>query len=185
MKTLTHYISVVVILLGLAVTGCATDAQDASSSVDMTQERQAVQDAIRAYFDGYEAGEWSQVEPVLTASDDFQFFGTDSAEVSRSTSQFQQQLSYDWQLMDGIEIGEMRNVSLVIDPDGEVTTAMYEARFSGEPEGGGDRFSALVRFAHTLRKEEGAWRLVQGMGTVPTSGESSAEYVEQMQDAAE
>lgn len=162
-----------IVLALLIASGCNSEQQP-EAQVDLASEREAAETVIREYFDGYEAEEWNQVQRALTTSNDFLFFGTDSTEVSTSVSSFHELLSKDWQVLDNIQIGEFRNLSALIDEDAQLASLMYEATFSGVPTGG-NRFEVLVRFAHTLRKEDGRWRLVQGMATIPTTGNSSSE----------
>lgn len=162
------------------VAGCAADQPPPPSStgvdpgqdVDLGEEREAVQQAIRSFFDGYEAEEWNRVREVLTTSGEFQFFGTDSAEVSMGLDDFQRELSEDWQALSDIKMGALRNLSIAIDEDGELASAIYEATFSGTPSGG-EPFTALARFASTLRKENGSWRYVHGLIAAPSTGSST------------
>ena len=172
------------ILIILIAVGCNTNQQSASPTVDLETEREAVQTAIRTFFDAYEAEDWSQARQVLTASDDFQFFGTDTAEVSMDIDDFQQQLSDDWTVLENIEMGALRRLSLMIDENGQLASAIYEVPFTATPADGGERFTFVGRLAHTLRKEDGNWRIAQGMFAMPTSGASSAEQVEEMEGSS-
>lgn len=179
MRTIT-----ILMFAALIAAGCNTNQQNAAATVDLDAEREAVQETIRFFFDAYEAEDWDQARQVLTTSSDFQFFGTDTAEVSMGIDDFQQQLSDDWQVLEDIELGELRRFSLMLDEDGQLASAIYEVPFSATPADGGERFTFVGRLAHTLRKEDGNWRVAQGMFAMPTSGQSSAEQVEEMEGSS-
>jgi ketosteroid isomerase-like protein len=181
-------LSVVLMLAALAPAGCAKQqaaADGASASTTSVtnapatsdaDEQAAVKKVIADFQSAYMAKDWSRMEGLF--SGDLKFFGTDSAEVIRSVADFRKQMTDDWQVIDSPKLEGTRNLSIILDRDHEVASAIYETPFSGKA--GGEMMSGTMRFAQTFRKENGNWKLVHGLVSMATVGQSSAAMIEQM-----
>lgn len=112
---------------------------------------------------------------LLTNSSDLTFFGSDAAEVIKTRRDWEDLMRNDWQLFESTQFGEPRNLAIQISDDRKLASAVYEVQDVSIVDG--KRVESLDRFAVTMRKERGAWRVVHGMTAVATRGQSSAEIV--------
>jgi hypothetical protein len=112
---------------------------------------------------------------MLTASPDFIFFGSDAAEVIRGRHAWEDLMQNDWQLFEKTKFGDPGYLAIQISDDGNLASAVYEVPDVSLVKG--RKVESLDRFAITMRKENGAWRIVQGITAVATAGESSADMV--------
>jgi len=87
----------------------------------------------------------------------------------------------DMGLLQTVKFGGMRNVSTVVANDGELGSIVCEIPVDMTV--GGEQGHSLFRFAGTLRKENGEWRIVHGVVAMATVGQSSAELLAKMKAA--
>lgn len=150
---------------------------------ESAKEKKAVESVLSSFWKAYESKDASAAKNTFSASTDLMFFGTDSAEVVKTVTQWETQMKDDWELFETVKFGEMRNLSIQVDGYGELATALYELpvdmTISGKPS------HSLFRGANVLKKENGGWRLFQGVVAVATVGQSSAELVAKMKEAKE
>ena len=148
------------------------------SAKNMEREKSEVAATLVKFWQAYERKNLAAMSGMLTASSDFTFFGSDAAEVTRSRHDWEYLMQKDWQLFETTKFGEPRNLAIQISDDRNLASAVYEVQDVSLIEG--KNVESLDRFAITMRKENGDWRIVQGMTAVATVGESSAEIMTRM-----
>ena len=141
------------------------------SAKNMEREKSEVAATLVKFWQAYERKNLAAMSGMLTASSDFTFFGSDAAEVTRSRHDWEYLMQKDWQLFETTKFGEPRNLAIQISDDRKLASAVCEVQDVSLIEG------RIDRFAITMRRENGDWRIVQGMTAVVTVGESSAEIV--------
>lgn len=164
------------IALGL-LTGCT----EKKPAPDMAKEKAAVEAAINGFDQAYQSKDFEALKKLFSSSPDMVWFGTDSAEVIMGIAGWQAQTTADWLLFESIKMGEPRHLSILIDNDAQLASAIYEV--SVDAVIGGKPAHLILRFASTLRKENGEWRFAQGAVGNTTVGQSSVEMLAQMNAA--
>jgi ketosteroid isomerase-like protein len=165
-----------VIALGL-LAGCVPKVL---TPEQVAQEKEAIKTAVANYHKGYETKDKEIFKNLISNSPDFMFFGTDVAEVIKSSAEMETQKEYDFQLFDSAKFGEMQHLAIQFSSDGSLASAVYQVPI--ELKTGGETSNATLRFAFTFTKENGSWKIIQGVAAVATTGQSSAELVKQMNE---
>jgi len=165
-----------VIALGL-LAGCAPKGL---TPEQVAQEKEAIKTAIAGFHKDYEAKDGKAVMSLISAAPDFMFFGTDVAEVIKSSAEMDTLKEYDFQLFESVKFGELQHLAIQVSNDGSLASAVYQVPF--EMKMAGQTSSSMFRLAFTFKKENGSWKIVQGMAAFPTTGQSSAELVKKMQE---
>jgi ketosteroid isomerase-like protein len=165
-----------VIALGL-LAGCAPKVL---TPEQVAQEKEAIKAAIASYHKGYETKDVEIFKNLISSSPDFMFFGTDVAEVIKSSAEMDTQKEYDFQLFESAKFGETQDLAIQVSSDGDLASAVYQVPI--ELKTGGETSNATLRFAFTFRKENGWWKIVQGVAAMATTGQSSAELVKKMHE---
>ena len=163
-----------VIISSLLIIGCVKkeEIQDVKK-VDLDNEKHAVIELINTFNSSYSKKDWDGVKKCLATI--VHCFGTDTAEVINSVSDFEKNTKYDWQLYDAIKLGTPRNLFIEIDRDGELANAIYELFFNVVKQGKGSQ--NIARFSITFKKENGEWKIVHSLVQMATMGQSSAEQI--------
>jgi SnoaL-like domain len=143
--------------------------------VDIDREKTAVAVTLVQFWQAYEQKDLATMSSMLTTASDFVFFGSDAREVITSRREWEDLMKNDWQLFETTKFGIRRHLAIQISDDGTLASAVYEVPDVSLVEG--KSVESLDRFAMTVRKENGTWRIVQGMTAVATRGDSSAEIV--------
>ena len=141
--------------------------------MEVDRDRAKVLATVIRFWQAYERKDLAALSNMLTTADDFTFFGSDAAEVVKTRPEWEELMRNDWQLFETIRFGEPRNIAVQISADKQLASIVYEVTDISLVEG--KNIESLDRFAITMRKEGGAWRIVEGMTAVATKGESSAE----------
>ena len=141
------------------------------SAKNIDREKGEVAATLVKFWQAYERKNLAAMSGMLTASSDFTFFGSDAADATRSRHDWEYLMQKDWQLFETTKFGEPRNLAIQISDDRKLASAVCEVQDVSLIEG------RIDRFAITMRRENGDWRIVQGMTAVVTVGESSAEIV--------
>lgn len=170
------------IVFFLAVTLIAGCGPAKLSPEEIATEKKAIESAVSGFWKAYESRDMAAVSKSLTSTGELLFFGTDSAEVIRSREQWETQVQHDWELFQTLKVGDLRNLSILLSDDARLGSAVCEIPMQMTV--GGQESHALFRYAATLRKEAGEWRLVTGMAAVATVGQSSAVLVAKMKEEA-
>jgi ketosteroid isomerase-like protein len=143
--------------------------------MEVDRDRAEVVATVTRFWQTYERKDLAALSNMLTTADDFTFFGSDVAEVVKTRREWEELMRNDWQLFETIRFGEPRNIAVQMSADKQLASIVYEVTDISLVEG--KKIESLDRFAMTMRKEAGVWRVVQGMTAVATKGESSAEIV--------
>ena len=141
--------------------------------MEVDRDRAEVVATVIRFWQAYERKDLAALSNLLTTADDFTFFGSDAAEVVKTRPGWEELMQNDWQLFETIRFGEPRNIAVQISADKQLASIVYEVTDISLVEG--KNIESLDRFAITMRKEGGAWRIVEGMTAVATKGQSSAE----------
>jgi len=161
------------LLLPFALASCSGHGK--MSSQDLANEKLVVQATVTKFWKAYEQKDLATITKLLSTSGELTFFGTDSAEVIKSLAQWEALMKNDWKLFDSTHFGDPQNVSIQLSSHGELASLVYEVPDVSLVEG--KQVESLDRFAMTLIKENGEWRIIQGMTAVATVGQSSADLV--------
>lgn len=161
----------------ILLTGCAPKAL---SPEQVAQDKEAIKTVIATYHKGYETKDHNVFKKLISTTPDFMFFGTDVAEVVKSSVEMDTQKDYDFQLFDTAKFGEMQHLAIQLSSDGSLASAVYQSPL--ELKMGGQTSSSMFRMTATFKKEDGLWKIVQGMVAFPSTGQSSAELVKQMRE---
>ena len=165
-------------LIGLVLlAGCAAKVL---SPEQAAQEKSAIRTVIANYHKGYETKDHDLFRPLISNSPDMMFFGSDVAEVVKSSAEMETEKDYDFQLFQTAKFGEVQDLAIQVANDGSLASAVYQVPLTMTVDG--QTSTAMFRLAFTLRKEAGAWKIVQGMVAFPSTGQSSAELVRQMKE---
>ena len=167
-----------ILLLVLLAAGCGAQKP---AAVDVAKEKEAIKAVIASFGQAYQAKDLAGIGKLVSSSGEFLFFGTDSAEVMKSKADFEAQMANDWQVFESAKIGEPRNLAIQVSNDGQIAFAVWETTMDVVV--GGQSSQAPVRFADGFRKEDGQWRLVQGVASAATVGQSSSETLMKMKNA--
>ncbi len=155
MKSLLIAIATATIIL---LTSCKPE-QEFLSPQQILQEKEAVKNVIQKYNDAVEAESFSKVGETL--AEEVKFFGTDSAEIITTYSQFQEAMTKQWEEYDKIDYGPMHDVFIDMDPNGQIATIMY-----GMPVDlvkNNIHKHVYVRVQRTLKKQKGSWLIYSGI----------------------
>jgi len=162
------------------VIGCVQPEMTADQKAT---EIEAIKSQITKFFIAYEVRDVELAKSVVSPSGDFHAFGTDAAEVMRNQSDFEKQVEDDLKLFESVKTGELKNLSVQISNNADLASAYYEIPVVVTI--GGETSKSMLRFAQTFRKENGEWRMVQSIASSPSTGQSSAELVQQKQTSKE
>ncbi|MGQ0586272.1 MAG: nuclear transport factor 2 family protein [Gammaproteobacteria bacterium] len=161
----------VLLLLLLLTSGCGVQQP---APVDVAKEKEAIRSVLAEFSRAYQAKELAGISKVLSSSGEFMYFGTDAAEVMRSKADFEAQMNADWQVFEAVKLSEPRNLAIQVSGDGQHALAVFEMTFEVTI-GGKAMPPALLRFADGFRKEDTQWRLIQGVASTASVGQSSVE----------
>jgi ketosteroid isomerase-like protein len=146
----------------------------------VAQEKEAIKTAIANYHKGYETKDAAVFKNLFSNAPDVMFFGTDLAEVLKSSAEVDTLKGYDFQLFESAKFGEIQHLAIQVSSDGSLASALYQVPL--EMKMAGQTSTSMFRLAFTFKKEDGSWRIVQGMAAFPTTGQSSAELVKKMHE---
>lgn len=141
-------------------------------------ENSKIKTRIESFLVSYSKKDLSAILPMLSASNDFHFLGSDVSEINRSKSDFQNQLINDWKLFDSVHFGEINNLSMRISDCGDLAVTVFDAPMTVIVRG--NQSKIFFRMSMTFIKENGLWQMVQGLASVPSIGESSIELIQKL-----
>ncbi|MHA1372143.1 MAG: nuclear transport factor 2 family protein [Promethearchaeota archaeon] len=166
------------IFLLLSIVLIVSCGQQKMTSEQIDMEKKTIESLIAKINNGYESKDIESVTNMFSKSDELIVFGTDSAEVIKSIIEWKTQVKNDFQLIESVKFGDLRNLSIQISTSGDLAAAVYEVPvdmvFAGQSS------HVLIRFANTWKKENGEWRIIQWLASIASKGQSSAEILEQM-----
>jgi len=159
----------------LLLSGCKSEKL---TSEQIDSEKDKIKTRIETFLISYAKKDMSTIVSMLSSSKEFNFLGSDVSEINKSKADFQNQLDQDWKLFDTIQFGEIRNLSIRISECGDLAVAVFDAPMTVTVKGNQAKF--FFRMSNTFAKENGLWQLVQGLGSIPSVGESSVELIQKL-----
>ncbi len=170
MKTL-----LLLIIVAFLVSGCQSEKL---TSDEIKAEKNKVKTRIESFLLSYSKKDVNKIIAMLSLSKEFFFLGSDVSEINNSLADFQNQLDQDWKLFESIHFGELRNLSIRISECGDLAVAVFDAPMTVVVKGNQTKF--YFRMSNTFIKGNGLWQLVQGLGSIPSVGESSVELIQKL-----
>ncbi|MDZ7624505.1 MAG: nuclear transport factor 2 family protein [Ignavibacteriaceae bacterium] len=170
MKTLSLLFIVVFLVSGCKSEKLTTD--------EINAEKDKVKTRIESFLLSYANKDMNKIIAMLSSSEEFHFLGSDVSEINKNKSDFQNQLDQDWKLFESVHFGEIRNLSIRISECGDLAVAVFDAPMTVTVKGNQSKF--FFRISNTFVKEKGLWQLVQGLGSIPSVGESSVELIQKL-----
>lgn len=170
MKTLS-----LIFIIAFLVSGCKSEKL---TSEQIDSEKDKIKTRIESFLISYAKKDMNTITAMLSASKEFNFLGSDVSEINQNKSDFQNQLDQDWKLFESVHFGEIRNLSIRISECGDLAVAVFDAPMTVTVRGNQSKF--FFRMSNTFLRENGLWQLVQGLGSVPSVGESSVELIQKL-----
>lgn len=166
---------VILFIITLLMAGCNSEKL---TSEQIDSEKDKIRTRIETFLISYAKKDMNTIVSMFSSSKEFNFLGSDVSEINKSKSDFQNQLDQDWKLFDSIDFGEARNFSIRISECGDLAVAVFDAPMTVVVKGNQSKF--FFRMSNTFVKENGLWQLVQGLGSIPSVGESSVELIQKL-----
>lgn len=146
-------------LMLLLAISCGPDKPQPLSPAELEVEKEKIVDVIKRYNTASANKAWSDMVELL--SKDVTFYGTDSAEVLKNFQEFQKQIYQQWELYDTMVYGDLDDVHIEIDPQGQLASIIF-----GVPcdiTKSDKTIHYYLRIARTLIKEEKKWVIKSGI----------------------
>ncbi len=151
---------------------CSHDSGEMSPDAQKLQ-LDAIKKVINDYIDAYREKNFSKA--VRSLSDSVVFYGTDIEEKITSLAQFKEEVQDEWDIISKIEYGEMKDLLIFMDNDGELAQVYYALPARYHFKGVEQPQSLYLRYARTLKKIEGRWLIVGGaVGAISTAQTAEA-----------
>lgn len=143
------------------------------SAEQIKQEKQDIIAVNEAYNNASEREDFAAI--VETLSDEVNFFGTDSAEVIKSFSDFKEKMITQWETYDSIEYGDMQDVSIKMDPNGNLASIIFGVPLTVSRNEVVNSY--YLRVSRTLEKKGENWLISQGIvGIARTPQQKKKDY---------
>lgn len=157
------------------ITGCKSGGL---TTEEINTEKDKIKTRIETYLLSYTNKDVDKIIAMLSSSKDFCFLGSDVLEINKSKSDFQNQLINDWKLFDSVRFGEINNLSIILSECGDLAVAVFDGQMTIIVRG--NQSKNFFRMSNTFVKENGLWKLVQVLSSIPSVGESSAELIQKL-----
>lgn len=167
-----YFITVFIILFLFA---CSTSEEQLTTE-EMVKEKDAVLAVLQSYNNAYEHKNFPAMVDYL--ANDLTFFGSDSAEVIKSLTEFKEQIQKQWADMDTIRYGTMTDIFILLDPKGKVASVIYGIPMDIWTKG--NQIHLFLRVSRTLKKEGGKWVIVSGITSITRASKTATEILEQI-----
>lgn len=164
-----------IFIITFLVSSCKTEKL---TSDEINAEKTKVKTRIESFLLSYANKDINKIIAMLSSTNEFHFLGSDVSEINSSVADFQNQLDQDWKLFESVHFGEIRNLSIRISECGDLAAAVFDAPMTVVVKGNQSKF--FFRMSNTFVKENGLWQLVQGLGSIPSVGESSIELIQKL-----
>lgn len=167
-----NFITCFIILLLIA----CSSTEEQLSTEEMVREKDAVITVLNSYNKAYEQKNFPAMVDYL--ANDLTFFGSDSAEVIKSLTEFKEAIQKQWTEMDTVLFGTMTDIFVMIDGKGKLASAIY-----GVPMfiwSKGNYLRLFLRVSRTLKKEGGKWVIVSGITSITRASKTPTEIFEQI-----
>lgn len=162
----------IIFLSVLMIISCDSDRLNHNQ---LNAEKDVIRARIDSFLVSYQSKDLNTILSMLPSSKNFFFFGSDIAEINKSKFDFQNQLVQDWKLFDSIEFGDPKNLDVAVSKSGDFANALFEVPMKVVINKIPSSFT--MRFDLCFTKEDGVWKIQQGLVYVPSIGQSSAELV--------
>lgn len=137
---------------------CGPSVQELTPN-ELAKEKETVISVIKAYNKAFQEKNFAGVIPTL--SEDVKFFGTDSAEVITSLSQFKQVATDQFNSYDQMLYGDMFDIHIEMDKYGTFASVIYGSPATIFRDGKTEKM--FLRVARTLKKESDNWHIITGI----------------------
>ena len=94
--------------------------------MEVDRDRAEIVATVIRFWQAYERKDLAALSNMLTAADDFTFFGSDAAEVVKTRREWEELMQNDWQLFEKTKFGEPRNIAVQISADKQLASIVYE-----------------------------------------------------------
>ncbi len=166
-------ITLLIILFTIFAFSCCPEQKELSAD-QIKLEKEAVINVIKAYNKAADAKNFSAM--VETLAGEVTFFGTDSAEVITTFSDYKKQMLKQWEYYDEMKFGELYDVHIQMDKQGTLASAIFGVPITLRR---GDKVeNHFLRVARTLKKEKGKWVISSGIVAIARTGE---QFVDNLQ----
>ena len=131
----------------------------------MTQDTQIVHHTVMAFLDAYAKGSIDECMSLIAQNSPILIFGTNLDEVCKSREEVQAALQRDIANMSNVRWGDARHVQIT--QDASCANVLLELPLTYETCGKEER--VVFRYALSLTRESGQWKITTGMASVPAS----------------
>lgn len=138
---------------------CVQNRPDELTSEQIAKEKAKVLDVMKAYNKAFQNEKFSEI--IETLSEDVVVFGTDSAEVIRSLSDFKKLIQTQWERYD-IKYGEMVDTWILMDSQGSLASMVFGIPGVVKMPDGTVQ-NVFFRISRTLKKQNGKWLIASGI----------------------
>jgi hypothetical protein len=129
----------------------------------MTDEEQGAFETVKNFLDSHSQRNIENCMSLISASRPILLFGTNENEVFETRDDVRSALKRDFESMTNIRWGEHRQFH--VEALSTLASVLVELPISYEIEG--KRTETLFRYALTLTREDGEWKICSGMASVP------------------
>jgi len=138
----------------------------------MTDQKLAVSETIQRYLDAYAKKDLEGCLECIAEQAPLLMLGTNDDEIITDRKELVNAYQRDFSMMDNIALGEVRQRHVEAGADLASMLLELPLRYTAE----GDETKTLFRFAFTLVRENGAWKISAGMTSVPFKSGTYAFY---------
>ena len=129
----------------------------------MTNEEQSALDTVKDFLDSYSERSIERCMSLILVSRPIILFGTNDNEVFKTLDDVRSAFKRDFASMTNIRFGEYRQFH--VEALSTLASVLVELPISYQSEG--KEVSTLFRYALTLTREGGQWKICSGMASVP------------------
>lgn len=129
----------------------------------MNEEEQVALNAVMNFLDSYARKDVEACMSAITVSMPIMLLGTNDNEVFKTLEELREAFKRDFAGMTNIRWGKQRNIHVVATPT--ISNVIIELPISFQAKE--ETVEVLFRYALTLIKEGGQWKICSGMTSVP------------------
>jgi ketosteroid isomerase-like protein len=131
----------------------------------MSGEEQAVLETLQRYFAGYAQGDVELCMSTIAPTGPLLLFGTNADEIATSAAEVRAGLERDMAAMSDVRVGDLQR--LHIEATATQAFALFEVSMAWRSAGADT--TTQMRFALSLGKADGQWRIRSGLVSVPST----------------
>ncbi|NTV98261.1 MAG: nuclear transport factor 2 family protein [Chlorobiaceae bacterium] len=129
----------------------------------MNNDQVAAMDAVKGFLYDYAKKDVESCMTAIASSKPILLMGTNDNEIFGSAADVREAFGRDFSNMDDIRWGEVRHARA--ETSGELASVIIELPVSFRTDG--DEVETLFRYALTLVRENGRWKICSGIASVP------------------